>query len=71
MHRARAVGCECAVVGIDLGGPEHVRIVFGAVDGIQQSARLVLCLLEQRREACDVLAGLTRLDGDAGDDRDV
>src|SRR6266568_844813 len=63
MHLARAVGCEGSVIGVDLGGPEHVRIVFGAVDGIQQSARLFLCLFEQRRERGDVLIGLTRLDG--------
>jgi Lsr2 len=36
MHFARAVGREGVVVGVNLGGPEHVRIVFGAVDGIQE-----------------------------------
>src|SRR6266581_4988651 len=29
MHFARAMGREGSIVGVDLGGPEHVRIVLG------------------------------------------
>jgi hypothetical protein len=42
VHVTRAVGREGIVVGVNLGGPEDVRIVLGAVDGIQESARLLL-----------------------------
>src|SRR5947207_8469141 len=70
MHLARAMGLKCGGVGIDLGGPEHVRIVLGAVDGIKESAGLLPCFFEQGRERGDVFAGPTLLDGDAGDDRD-
>ena len=61
MHFARAVGCEGIIVGVNLGGPEHVRIVFGALDGIEESARLLLCLFKQWRERSDALVGLTYL----------
>jgi hypothetical protein len=71
MHFAGPVGCEGSVGGVDLGGPEHVRIVFGPVEGVEKSARLLLCLVEQGLERGDVLAGPAFLDGDAGDDRDV
>jgi hypothetical protein len=71
MHVAHAMGCEGSVVGVYLGGPEKVRVVLGTVDGVQESARLLLCLFEQRRERRQVLIGLTFLDNDAGDDRDV
>ena len=63
MHFACAVGCEGIVVSVNLGGPEHVRIVFGAVDGIQESARLLLGSFNQGRERGDVLIGLTFLSG--------
>src|SRR5580700_458011 len=71
MHVARAVGCEGSVVSVDLGGPEHVRIVFGAVEGVKEGAGLLLCLFEQGLERGDVLAGPALLDSDAGNDRDV
>jgi len=57
MYAARAVGCEGIVVSVNLGGPEHVRIAFGAVDGIEESARLLLCLFKQGHERSDVLVG--------------
>jgi hypothetical protein len=71
MHFARAVGCEGSVVSVNLGGPEHVRIVFGAIDSIEESARLLHCLFEQGHERGDVLVSPAFLDSDAGDDRDV
>jgi len=71
MHFACTVSCEGSVVGVNLGGPEHVRIVFRAVDGVQESARLLFCLFKQGRERGDILIGLALLDGDTGDDRDV
>ncbi len=42
-----------------------------AVDGVEKSAGLLLRLLEQGRERGNVLVGLTFLDSDTGDDRDV
>jgi hypothetical protein len=54
MHLAHAVGCEGSIVGIDLGGPEYVRIVLGAVEGVKESAGLLLCLFEQGLERGDV-----------------
>jgi hypothetical protein len=36
-----------------------VRVVLGAVDGIEESARLLLCLFEQGRERGDIFVGLT------------
>ena len=36
MHVARAVSRKNSIVGVDLGGPKHVRIVFGAVEGVQE-----------------------------------
>ena len=71
MHFARTVGCERSVVGIYLGSPEHPWIVLGAVDGVEESARLLLCLFEQWREGRDVLVSLTFLNGNPGDDGDV
>ena len=50
MHLARAVGREGIVISVNLSGPEDVRIVFGAVDGIKESAGLLLRLFNQRRE---------------------
>jgi hypothetical protein len=71
MHLARPVGCEGIVVGVHLGGPEHMRIVFGVVEGLEKSARLLLCLFEQGCERGDVLFGPALLDSDTGDDRDM
>jgi len=69
MYFARAVGCEGIAVGVDLGGPEHVRIVYRAVDGIEERARLLLRLSDQARECGDIFVGLTFFDSDASDDR--
>jgi len=51
MYFARAVGCEGIAVGVDLGGPEHVRIVYRAVDGIEERARLLLACPIKRANA--------------------
>lgn len=37
MHVARAVGREGIVISVNLGGPKDVRIVIGAVDGIEET----------------------------------
>src|SRR5215472_17005850 len=71
MYFARAMGCEGIMVGVYLGGPEKVRLVLGTVDGVQESARLLLCLFEHGRERRQVLVSLTFFDSDAGDDRGV
>jgi hypothetical protein len=41
------------------------------VDGVEERARLLLCLFEQGRKRGDVGVGLAVPDGDAGDDRDL
>jgi hypothetical protein len=38
MHFARAMGGERGIVGVYLGCPEHVRIVFGPVKSIKERA---------------------------------
>jgi hypothetical protein len=48
VYRGRAVAGEGGLVGVDLGGPEDVRVVRGPVDGIEDGARLPLRPLEQR-----------------------
>src|SRR5260370_35938719 len=55
------MGCEGIVVGVYLGGPEYAGIVIGTMDGIEESARLLFCLFEQRRERRHVLVSLTFL----------
>jgi hypothetical protein len=61
MHFACAVGCEGRVVSVDLGGREHVRIVFGAVQGVEESARLLLCLFQQGANAATYSPALPSL----------
>src|SRR5260370_3828026 len=55
------MGCEGIVVGVYLGGPEYAGIVIGTMDGIEESARLLFCLFEQRRERRHVLVSLACL----------
>jgi len=71
MNVARAMGCEGGLVGVDLGSPEHMRIVLGPVKGVKERAGLFTCLFGQGRERGEVLFGLAFLDSDAGDDRDL
>jgi hypothetical protein len=53
-HRiASAAGGEGIAVGIQLANPEQVRIVPGAVQGIQQCAWLFLRLLQHWPERGD------------------
>lgn len=61
MHLARAMGFERGAVRVDLGCPEHVRIVFGAVQGVEESARLLLCLFQQGANAATYSPALPSL----------
>jgi len=71
MYLGRAMGREGGIIGLDLGGPEHLLVVRGPVNGVQERPGLLACLLEQRCQCGKVLPGLALLKGDAGQDRDL
>jgi len=71
MDVSRAMGREGGIVGIDLGGPEHLWVVRGPVNGVQERPGLLPCLLEQRFQGGKLRSGLALLDGNAGQDRDL
>jgi len=71
MSFARAMGCGGGIIVVDLGGPEHVRIVLGPVKSVKERAGLLACLFEQGRERGNVLFGLALPDSDTSDDGDL
>ena len=71
MYLGRAMGREGGIVGVDLGGPEHLWVVRGPVNGVQERPGLLPCLLEQRFQGGKLRSGLALLDGNAGQDRDL
>lgn len=71
MDLGRAMGREGGIVGVDLGGSGHLRVVRGPAGGVQERPGLIPCLLGQRFQGGKVRSGLALSDGDAGQDRDL
>ena len=71
MDPGRAVGRDGGIAGVDLGGPEHLRVARGPVNGGQQRPGLLACLLEQGCQGGEAGSGLAFPGGDAGQDRDL